>query len=303
MQNEINNPTSTTGEEQARINAARSLIEAQQVAYANARGRKALARMVADAHVCISTIIATVDDETQALILSQYQAKPASGNTSKYSPYIATMWGENDPDPAKKKLALDGKEYRVWHPNLSMAVYFHTMEELAAAGFDGNSDPAVVAEHIISKGGAQKMANERKARIAKKAKPGREKTEQEQRELYLEVGPQCDIALNPEEIRLPADAGTYVSLVVERCADGSFKVRGVAEKNALGKLNRLAKDAYDGLVRAKADQEERARILEEGRRQGREEERQNTLASGTVRMTPEMLANAQARLHAKSNEA
>jgi hypothetical protein len=255
------------------------LIRTQQSGYKRMRGRRALAEMVADGYVCITTIIASVPPEDQALILSQYQIKIDGRTQSMYSPWIAAMWGEEHIDTTKTADALDGKSYVVWQPNASMAVYAHTMHELLDNGVMTNH-----ADWIMSKGGAQVVANERKARLAKSAAgPAKEKDE-EQRKLYLSDGPRAPVDLNTSVIMLPEDAGRFVSIIVERLDDGTFAAIGVAEKDATAKLTKLAKDNYATLLSAREEKLRVEAIREEVRA---EIQAASALASASTPVAPE----------------
>lgn len=249
------------------------LIRTQQSGYKRMRGRRALAEMVADGYVCITTIIATVPDEQQASILSQYQIKIDNRTKSVYSPWIAAMWGEEHIDTAKTAEAFDGKSYAVWQPNTSMAVYAHTMHELL--------DNKVMDDHadwIMSKGGAQVVANQRKARLAKAAAGPAKEKDDEQRKLYLSDGPRAPIDLNTSVIKLPEDVGKFVSVIVERLDDGTFAAIGVADKDATAKLTKLAKDNYASLLSAR---EEKSRL-----EAMREEVRAEILAASATESAP-----------------
>ncbi|MBM6577094.1 hypothetical protein KCP91_11995 [Microvirga sp. SRT01] len=218
-----------------------STIQNQQLVYANARGRKALAQMVGDAYEIIVNQLLPATKDDQVALLNRFKIPPATGKTSEFTPWIAAFWGEEDPDESKTFKALDGQYYRRWVPNRSMSVYFHTMEALADAGIESDA-----AAWIMAKGGAQVVANVRKRRIADEGKPSLIETQNTQRDLYLSDGPHC--ALKLPKLAVPDDVedGQFFSIIVEKTADG-FAFRGISETDASAKLARLAADSWEKL--------------------------------------------------------
>lgn len=254
------------------IELAEGRLRHEQKTYLTQRGNAALAGIVVDAFIAIENIIATTSTEDQTLILNRHQINMATGSTSVYSPWIAAIFGEPDHDKPKVK-DLDGVERPTWVPNASFAVYFHTMETFHERGFSAATHRQEMIDYIKSTGGTQKVANLRKARLAKEGKPAQEASEQAQRELYLTYGPRLLIDLPPAALELGSKAGRFVTILVERDESGLI-FRGVAEMNASDRLNKLAADAHKSLL----DRREQVKVISIEVEKARREERERVLA-------------------------
>jgi hypothetical protein len=198
--------------------------------------------MVADAFQATETIIATTEIEDQALLLSRFGIGVATGTTSPYSPWIAAMWGEQDSSKSDI-LDLDEVPHPYWEPNKSMAVYFHTMEELHDKDFSPDSHRNEIINWIVQQGGAQKVANKRKSRIANAAAPSKVNSDKLVRDLYIKHGPSVPLAIPEIDLSLPADAEQFVTIVVERTKSG-LCYRGLASPKATAALTKLAHANY-----------------------------------------------------------
>lgn len=256
--------------------------------FVKARGRKALAGMIVTGFIQSLTIINSVSEDVQALILSQHQISMAS-EANRFSPWIACCFGEDDLN-AEKVADLLGAQCAKWMPDKSMARYFHTMEALSEAGFTETSLVKDMVDWIIKEGGCQTVANKRKDKVKLEANPELLEAQAEQRELYLSDGPSAPIVLDTNTIKLPDDIGPFFTLVVEKTKTGDLIVRGVGDKNAVNKLNKLAETAYPELKAAKDEAEKKAVA---------QAELINDISSGSVKLTPELIASAKARLKAK----
>lgn len=228
-----------------------SLVAKQQAAFFKARGSSALAQMVGEGYVTIQRILKNASAMDQAAILDQHGVAPATGTTSKFTPWIKVIWGEQHRDPNEKFVDATGVERRVWVPDRSMEVYFHTMEELERLGVNANH-----ADVIVEHKGALKMADARKARLREDAKPSREATEQVQRNFYLAEKSAAPLDL---PIALPEGVGEFFTVLCRRADDERCLAIGVVDANATSTLNRVAKAEYDALLKAKADREEAAK--------------------------------------------
>lgn len=251
---------------------AHAILKKEQANYAKARGRAALIEMVVDGFIAASTILADLTVEEQVLLLNQHQINMATGSTSPFSPLIAAMWGEHDLNAAKVP-DLDGVDQPKWVPNKSMAVYFHTMETLREQGFGAGSDRKEMIAILTKAGGAQKVANARKKRLADQAKPARIMEVQDRRKLYLDEGPQITIDLPASALNLPAKAGKFVTIIVERDGD-SLIFRGLAEKDADARLTKLADENHVQLQ----EKVERRDLLEQALESARAEAREQAIA-------------------------
>ena len=264
--------------------------------FAKARGRKALAGMIVTGFIQSLTIINSVSEDVQALILSQHQISMAS-EANRFSPWIACCFGEDDAG-AEKVADLLGAQCPKWMPDKSMARYFHTMEALSEAGFTETSPVKDMVDWIIKEGGCQTIANKRKDKLKKNTQPAVEEVQKQRRDLYLSEGPSAPLVLDTNLIKLPDDLGAYFTLVVEKGESGTFTVRGVGDTDAIGKLNKLAENAYTELLAAQkaaeAREAMRAEILEE-----LATSKHAGLLKGEVKVTPEMIANAKAKLNAQ----
>lgn len=98
------------------------------------------------------------------------------------------------------------------------------------------------------------------------------------------------IVLDTNTIKLPEDIGPFFTLVVEKTEKGDFIVRGLGDKNAVHKLNKLAETAYPELKAAKDEAEKKAVA---------QAEIIDGISSGSVKLTPELIASAKAQLKAK----
>lgn len=155
--------------------------------FVKARGRKALAGMIVTGFIQSLTIIHSVSDDVQALILSQHQISMAN-EANRFSPWIACCFGEDDPN-AEKVADLLGEQCAKWMPDKSMARYFHTMEALSEAGFTETSPVKDMVDWIMKEGGCQTVANKRKDKVKLEENPELLEAQAEQRELYLSDGP------------------------------------------------------------------------------------------------------------------
>lgn len=302
MHIEDNNTATVISPAEAQLESVLRDVQAIQTIYKNQRGKRALAETIARTFLLIEFILAEVDEAVQIIILDQHQVKRKAG-TSDFTPWINCAFGEEK--VGEKVRALDGHEYAPWEPNPSMAVYHHTMEELRASGFGRDSNVDEVVQHIMDAGGSQTMANARKKRLAAARAQDNAPTVERQRELYLADGPA--IAVELPGLIVPEDAGAFISLVVER-VNGSYVVRGVSDKNASGKLTKLAADAYGTLKSARDAAEEQQRVEVEAEERAYERlraERQATPTppanNGGTRLTPQMIARAKAMVDAKRN--
>ncbi|MEV4934903.1 hypothetical protein [Sphingobium sp. LSP13-1-1.1] len=271
----------------------RSELDKAQSTYKKMRGNRALGMIVATSFKAGKKFLKS-EPSVQALILSQHQIN-MTGNVNRFSPWIAASCGEEKPGADKVK-AIDGNEYPKWVPDANMKRYFHTMEALDEAGFDETSDVKMMTDWIMAQGGSQSIVIKRLAAAKADEKPEREKREEEQRKLYLRDGPQASISLDTNAIKLPEGTAAYFTLVIEKGSDGSFIVRGVAEKDASAKLKKLAEVAYDDL---KLRSELKAELKAE--QEAEKGEKINNIASGEVTLTPEIKANARAALVAKQS--
>ena len=239
---------------------ARSLVTDQQKSFGRMRGSAALAELVASGYVAICRILETSAD-VQAAILNEHGVKPAPKGASKFGPWIKVIWGEHHSDPSKTFTGLDGVKRRVWVPDRTMEVYFHTMEELERLSVNANH-----ASVIIEHGGAQAMAAKRQQRLRDDAKPEREAEEQKKRDFFLqETRPEFVQA----SLTLPEGAGEFVTIACRR-RNGGFELLGVVSKDATGAVTKLANERYDELVQAIEAREREARIREEAERAAQE---------------------------------
>lgn len=284
--------------EQARIAqelaSVRSDIGGQQAVWKAARGTTALARMVAQAFVTTDFILKNVDEEVQAIVLSQHQMDFGRAGTSRFTPWLMTSWGEEIPLADKVK-AIDGQLYAKWNPDKSMAFYFHACEAAAEAGYTYENSVDEVVAYFVANGGASTVANKRKSEKAKDAKKGREPDEKIEREIYLQDGPALRIDVEAAALALPADASGYFTVLLERDELGNIFFRGVTSTKADSVLQKLAKEAYPAL---KAEREKQAAI-NEGIAKALKEQTNAVKSPSTMRITPKALADLQASVEAK----
>ncbi|WIA55081.1 hypothetical protein N6H05_18875 [Sphingobium sp. WTD-1] len=285
--------------EQARIDkelaSVRSDIGGQQAAWKAARGKAALARMVAQAFVTADFILNNVDEEVQAIVLSQHQMDFGRAGTSRFTPWLMTAWGEEDPLADKVK-AIDGQLYSKWNAEKSMAFYFHACEAAADAGYSHKSSVDEVVAYFVANGGASVVANKRKSAKAEEAKKDREPTEKVEREMYLQDGPAVRIDIEPAALALPKDTNGYFTVLLERDELGNTFFRGVASTKADSVLQKLAKEAYPAL---KAEREKQAAI-NEGIAKALKEQKKAVKSPSPLRVTPKALADFQASVEAKA---
>lgn len=293
----IQNVAETPNEAQ-QIADALSKVSTIQILFKKVRGRAALAQINAEAYKNSCAMMA-MPEVVQLTVMSRFQIKTKEG-TNRFSKWIMCQFGEVDPDKTGKKIpALDGKEYPIWVSDKTMAPYFHLYEELWAAGFDQHSGVKDIVDWIMERGGAQKVANARKTRLATAGKPKADELAKTERELFCEEGPAAVIELDDTMLPIPADAATFFTLVVEKRLDGSLVVRGIGEKDATARLNKLANAAYPELkakrekdqIKANAKAEAIAEIVDE------------TLdLSKPIILTQEMVEKAKALIAAKKNQ-
>lgn len=231
----------------------RSLVANQQSSFGKMRGSAALAELVSSGYIAIRCILETPAN-VQAEILNEHGVKPATAGASKFGPWIKVIWGEYHSDPSKTFTDLDGIKRRVWVPDRTMEVYFHTMEELERLGVNDNH-----ASVIIEHGGAQAMAAKRKQRLRDEAKPEREAEEQKKRDFFLQESKPVFVET---ALILPEGAGEFVTIAC-RCRNGGFEILGTVNKDATSAVNKMANEHYDELVQAAEAREREARIREE----------------------------------------
>lgn len=275
--------------------SVRSDIGGQQARYKAARGTSALALMVAQAFVTTDFILTNVDEEVQAIVLSQHQIDFGRAGTSRFTPWLMTSWGEEDP-LAEKVKAIDGQLYAKWMPDTGMAFYFHACEALSEAGYSHQNTVDEVAAYLVSKGGASTVANKRKSDKAKDAKKAREPEAKEERNVYLLDGPALRLDVAPAALGLPEETGRYFTALLERDDFGNIVFRGVAATKAESVLQKLAKDAYPGF---KAEREKQAAI-NEGVKKALEEKQKAAKSPSPKRVSPKALADFQASVEAKA---
>lgn len=253
----LNNAVDTQVTNNEALAEALNRVQGIQGDFAKARGRKALALLIATGFVHIDYLLSNVSEADRSTILDRHQIKMRE-NANRFSPFIACLFGETDPKKDKIK-GLDGREYPVWVPDSNYAVYFHTMEWCAERGFDHSTDVKKIAAAIAEEG-AQTIANQRKARLSTAAKDEAKPTVEKHREVYLADGPAITVAIDGLDV--PEGAGKFIAIIAERTGAG-FVIRGVSDKNAEAKLNKLAGDEYDKLIAAREAAEERKRLKEE----------------------------------------
>lgn len=246
----------------------RTLVTSQQKAFQKTHGSSAVALMVAMGYIAIRKIRANAPAAVQAAILDEHGVAEATGGTSKYTPWIKVQWGEQHLDPAKTFTDSLGVERRQWVADRSMEIYHHTMEELEELGVE-TDDPKKVQSVILKHGGASKMARKRQTALNELAKPAKEQTAKEKRDVFLEEtsGPIVDIVLD-----CPADAGEYWTLLV-RPISGSqgFEILGVVSHDAAATLDKMASDQFDALTQKRKEREREAKhreALEASRKAG-----------------------------------
>lgn len=277
-----------------------SSINAEQVHYRKVRGRAALAHMVAAGYKTISFIHANVGEDVQVAILDQHQLTKKAG-ANRFTPWINCIWGEVD-EKADKVIDLSGLAHPKWVPNLSMSVYFHTMEALAAAGFDANSETDSMVTWIMERGGSQSVANARKRAVAADPDPAIEQRIWARRDLYCEYGPSAEFDLDTSVIKLSDDVATYFTLLVERRTDGKFIARGVVEPNAIGRLNKLADDNGEALLAIKREADLREVLRAEEREKLIAEMRHHkpSIDAGEISGTPNLIRKVMAKRKANA---
>lgn len=248
--------------------SVRALISNQQLDFQKVRGSSALATMVATGYITIRKIIENADARTQAAILDEHGVAPASDATSKYTPWIKVQWGEPHLENAKF-IDSQGDERTVWVPDRSMEIYHHAMEDLEARGIE-TTDPQVVADAIMSCGGAAKMSQDRKKRLNQQAREASTAVYENKRKTFLDEthGPLVDIPLDR-----PEGAGDFMTLLVRNIPDSTgYEVLGIVSANAVRDLDRMAADQSEAIqqrIKARRDDAEREardnRIREEER--------------------------------------
>ncbi len=224
--------------------------------------------MIAEGYVTIRKIIANTDAKTQAAILDEHGVAVAASGTSRYTPWIKVQWGEPH---LNKETFIDsqGNQRIVWVPDRSMEIYHHAMEDLEARGIE-TTNVQVIADAIMSSGGAAKMSQDRKKRLSGEARDSATAVYENKRKTFLEEtkGPMVDIPL-----RRPEGHGEYMTLLVRAVKDSEgYEVLGIVSPNAVKDLDKMAaaqSDAIQARIKARKDEADRAKRDE----QTREEER------------------------------
>lgn len=263
----------------------RNLIASQQASFIKARGNNALATMIAHGYVNIRKIITNATPEVQAELLDEHGVAPATGSTSKYTPWIKVQWGEADLEGKKFKDSC-GVERTVWVPDRSMEIYFHTMEALEARGV-ATTEIKEIVKVIIESGGALKIARVRQKRINTERREVQQPEVESKRALFRREskGPMVDI-----NIERPKDMGEYMTLLVRPIADcQGYEVLGIVDKNATAALDKLAKEQFDTLSNA-ARKRETAAEIERQRLLAAEEEHEKLLENADDASRPTLTA-------------